>query len=76
MLGMVSRRALYATCALGIAALVQPSAVNAEGQGPSGLKYYKSDTKEFWEHPPPDWFLGDETQEQKGLAPKDGPPKN
>jgi glucose/arabinose dehydrogenase len=74
MLGIVSRRALYAACALGVAALVQPSAVNAEGQGPSGLKYYKSDTRQFWEHPPPDWFLGDETQEQKGLAPKDGPP--
>src|SRR5206468_12843698 len=74
MLGIASRGALYAACALGVAALVQPSAVNAEGQGPSGLKYYKSDTKEFWQHPPPDWFLGDETQEQKGLAPKDGPP--
>src|SRR5437764_2316940 len=73
MLGLVSRRTLYAACALGVAALLQPNAVNAQGQKP-GLKYYKSDTKEFWEHPPPDWFLGDETEAQKGLAPKDGPP--
>ena len=72
MLGTVSRRALYTACVLGIAAFVQSSTVNAQGQ--AGLKSYKSDTKDFWQHPPPDWFLGDETQEQKGLAPKDGPP--
>ena len=26
-----------------------------------GLKSYDSTKKEFWEHPPADWFLGDET---------------
>ena len=72
MLGIVSRRALYVASALCIASLALPSTASAQGQ--PGLKYYKSDTKEFWEHPPPDWFLGDETEEQKGLAPKDGPP--
>src|SRR5262249_56973891 len=32
--------------------------------------------KEFWLHPPEDWFMGDETQEQKGTAPANtmGPP--
>ncbi len=39
-----------------------------------GLKSYQSGTKEFWMHPPPDWFLGDETEAQKGLAPPSGPP--
>ncbi len=34
----------------------------------------KSGTKEFWTHPPDDWFLGDETEAQKGLAPPSGPP--
>src|SRR5688572_4737317 len=38
------------------------------------LKKYKSDTKEFWTNPPDDWFLGDETEAQKGLAPPSGPP--
>lgn len=38
------------------------------------LKSYKSDTKEFWTNPPDDWFLGDETEAQKGLAPPSGPP--
>jgi len=33
------------------------------------LKRYDSQSKEFWNKPPPDWFLGDETAEQKGLAP-------
>ena len=38
------------------------------------LKKYESGTKEFWTHPPDDWFLGDETEAQKGLAPPNGPP--
>jgi glucose/arabinose dehydrogenase len=37
------------------------------------LKHYDSSGKTFWQHPPPDWFLGDETQQQKGLAPPSGP---
>ena len=32
------------------------------------LKHYKLRKKEFWTHPPEDWFLGDETEAQKGLA--------
>src|SRR5246127_3015525 len=38
------------------------------------LKKYESGTKDFWAHPPDDWFLGDETEAQKGLAPPSGPP--
>ena len=38
------------------------------------LKKYESGTKEFWTNPPPDWFLGDETEAQKGQAPPSGPP--
>src|ERR1700743_1379868 len=44
--------------------------VNAQ----SKLKSYQSGNKEFWTHPPDDWFLGDETEAQKGLAPPSGPP--
>ena len=32
-------------------------------------KGYDSSKPSFWQHPPPDWFPGDETVEQKGLAP-------
>src|SRR5258706_6495572 len=38
------------------------------------MKKYESGTKDFWTHPPDDWFLGDETEAQKGLAPPSGPP--
>ena len=37
------------------------------------LKSYDSTKKDFWEHPPADWFLGDETAAQKGPAPPAGP---
>jgi len=30
------------------------------------LKHYESNTKDFWLHPPADWFMGDETQDLKG----------
>src|SRR4051812_40989832 len=50
------------------AAMFLASAASAQG-----LKSYDSTKKEFWEHPPPDWFLGDETQAQKGLAPDASP---
>jgi hypothetical protein len=38
------------------------------------LKKYESNNKNFWLNPPADWFLGDETAEQKGLAPNPGQP--
>jgi glucose/arabinose dehydrogenase len=50
--------------------------LSAAAQAPaaaSGVKSYDSTKKEFWSNPPPDWFLGDETQAQKGLAPPSGP---
>ena len=42
--------------------------------GAQQLKSYNSGTKDFWTHPPDDWFLGDETEAQKGLTPPSGPP--
>src|SRR6201986_3923047 len=30
------------------------------------LKSYDASKKDFWLHPPDDWFMGDETREQKG----------
>src|SRR5260370_24135134 len=54
-----------------IALVAGASQANAQ-QKP--LKKYESGTKAFWTHPPGDWFLGDETEAQKGLAPPSGPP--
>ncbi len=56
-----SRKALVAAVALAAAAMV------GSGASAQGLKSYDSTKKEFWEHPPADWFLGDETEAQKGL---------
>src|SRR3978361_1641911 len=55
------------------AILVVAGAGQANAQD-KALKKYESGTKEFWTHPPDDWFLGDETDAQKGLAPPSGPP--
>jgi len=55
---------------LGLFALVFENA-SAQAQG---LKSYDSNKKDFWTKPPPDWFLGDETEQQKGQAPPSGPP--
>src|SRR6478672_13715054 len=58
-----------------VALLAGTSAVSAQQQDKNRqLKKYESGTKEFWTHPPDDWFLGDETEAQKGLAPPSGPP--
>jgi len=56
--------ALAVTTTLGVAC--QPAAAQA-------LKSYDSSKPSFWKSPPPDWFLGDETAAQKGLAPPAGP---
>ena len=40
----------------------------ASGARAEELKHYDSNTKDFWLHPPADWFMGDETEAQKGTA--------
>ena len=64
-------------CTFAAAALLAAAnAANAQQQPDQNraLKKYESGNKEFWTHPPDDWFLGDETEAQKGLAPPSGPP--
>src|ERR1700744_3034275 len=53
-----------------IAFVAGAAQVNAQDKP---LHSYKSGTKDFWTHPPDDWFLGDETEAQKGPAPPSGP---
>ena len=38
------------------------------------LGHYDSTTKDFWLHPPDDWWRGDETEAQRGLVPNPGQP--
>jgi glucose/arabinose dehydrogenase len=49
------------TAAVAVAGLLFASAARTDD-----FKSYDSSKKEFWTHPPDDWFMGDETKEQKG----------
>jgi glucose/arabinose dehydrogenase len=62
-----SRSALLA--AVAVAALMAAPGLKAQE-----LKHYESNSKDFWLHPPPDWYLGDETEQQKGLNVPPGRP--
>src|ERR1700674_1206027 len=59
---------------LALAAIVVVAGASQANAQQKPLHSYQSGTKEFWTHPPDDWFLGDETEAQKGLAPPSGPP--
>src|SRR6202047_5641901 len=59
---------------LALAAIFVVAGAGQAGAQDKALKKYESATKKFWPHPPDDWFLGDETEAQKGLAPPSGPP--
>ena len=59
---------------LALAAILVVAGASQASAQQKPLKKYESGTKEFWTHPPADWFLGDETEAQKGLAPPSGPP--
>src|SRR6187397_3473305 len=59
---------------LALAAILVVAGAGQAGAQQKPLKKYESGTKEFWTNPPPDWFLGDETEAQKGQAPPSGPP--
>ncbi|HEY1746944.1 MAG TPA: PQQ-dependent sugar dehydrogenase [Xanthobacteraceae bacterium] len=52
----------------GTAAVAVAGLLFASGARTEDLKHYESNNKNFWLHPPDDWFMGDETKEQKGTA--------
>jgi hypothetical protein len=67
-------RCVLALATMGIVAGASMASAQAQADKNRPLKKYESGTKDFWTHPPDDWFLGDETEAQKGLAPPNGPP--
>ena len=67
-------KTVLALAALGVVAGVSAASAQQQPDKGKALKHYESGNKEFWTHPPDDWFLGDETEAQKGLAPPSGPP--
>ena len=56
----------------GLAAVGMASAVPARADEP--LIKYNSNGRDYWEHPPADWFMGDETAQQHGTHPYPGQP--
>ncbi len=40
----------------------------AKAKDKDKLIHYNSNNKDFWLHPPADWFMGDQTEAQKGTA--------
>src|SRR5262245_18458185 len=60
-------------CVIALAATFAVAMAGESTAQQKALKRYESGTKDFWTNPPPDWFLGDETEAQKGLAPPSGP---
>jgi hypothetical protein len=69
----VFHRSILALATIGIVAAAGFASAQQQAQKDRPLKKYESGTKDFWAHPPDDWFLGDETEAQKGLAPPTGP---
>ena len=55
-----------ATIVAAAAAFAVAGLLLASGARTEELKSYDFSKKDFWMHPPDDWFMGDETKEQKG----------
>jgi glucose/arabinose dehydrogenase len=74
---MVTKKGLAKLCVrstlLGVLACTAMMGIETAPAGAQALKSYDSSKPGFWKNPPPDWFLGDETAAQKGLAPPAGP---
>jgi glucose/arabinose dehydrogenase len=62
---------LAVTAALGLSMCLTGVSAGAQDKP---LKSYDSNKRDFWVHPPSDWFIGDETQAQKGQFPNAGQP--
>ena len=73
MVRRLSKVAGAALAGLGIAALMGLNTTSARADD-KPLGHYDSTSKDFWLHPPEDWWNGDETEAQRGLVPNAGQP--
>ena len=58
--------------AAGLLLLGAASTVTARADEP--LIKYNGNSRDYWEHPPADWYMGDETAQQHGERPYPGQP--
>jgi len=70
----VTSIAVAGASALVLAALLGVSAAQAQNPPPATGPKYDPTSREFWLHPPDDWWRSGETVAQKGLAPIPGQP--
>ena len=49
-------------------------ALSGTTRADDALIKYNGNAKDYWEHPPADWFMGDETVQQHGQHPYPGQP--
>src|ERR1700691_2692382 len=73
-IGSDAMKSAFNRSILALAAICVVAGAGQVSAEQKALKSYQSGNKEFWTHPPDDWFLGDETEAQRGLAPPSGPP--
>ena len=59
--------------AAGLVALGVGPTVTAHAADDTLIKY-NGNSRDYWEHPPADWFMGDETVQQHGTHPYPGQP--
>jgi len=66
------RPVVGAVCVTGIAlwGIASTGAARAD----DSLIKYNGNTRDYWEHPPADWYMGDETAQQHGTRPYPGQP--
>src|SRR6202167_6418894 len=67
-------KSVFNRSVFGCAAILAVGGLTQASAQQKPLKRDQVGNKEFLAHPPDDWFLGDETEAQKGLAPPSGPP--
>ena len=66
-------RALMGVAGIAGLALWGPAPISPASAEDALIKY-NGNTRDYWEHPPADWFMGDETAQQHGTHPYPGQP--
>jgi glucose/arabinose dehydrogenase len=70
----VTRIAVAGASVVALAAMLVATGAQAQSPPPATGPAYDPTTRNFWLHPPDDWWRSGETEAQKGLAPIPGQP--
>jgi len=67
-------RTLSALAAFVGAAVLVIGGLSSSARAEDALVHYNANSRDYWEHPPADWYMGDETAAQHGERPYPGQP--